>query len=224
MEILYQPIQKEWICMVLEYQFCFFDQLLFNLPLWEKTSTVRLVEPERILKRIPMIPDFSSCLQSEAVGIHPSPVWLRTHSLLHSPALEDIYRQLLTPQTSDSESSVNGTEEESTASTSGITNVSDSTNTTTTIDDLTSLMSSCSLSLDYVKTTEPQVICSTLSELSSLSESMIRAEAAGASALIIRIRAQLLEAIQDRGRENLTPSRSKRVRRAPERLDDYERY
>ena len=217
LEIVYQSTTHQWICMVLEYKFCFFDHLLFNLPFWEKTSNVKLLQPEKILKQVPMIPDFGACFRAHSVGIHPSPVWLRTHLLLDSPAINTLVEL---PSDSLPSSSIEEFESPETF-------LSQSNEP---LDEIINLMRRMTLN-NYVQTTDPQEISETLTQLNSIAQSTSTL-ASGVNALKIRIKAQLLEALKEPASTQQSESantsatitsRSKRVRRPPTALDDYHR-
>ena len=206
LEILYQRTFRRWICLVMQYQPHGIDQLLFNLPLWVKTTRVILLLPSQILKQIPMIPDFGSCFRANAMGLHPSPIWLRTHCLLTSSALSSLVQIASDDQPQENTPLVNPIPPPEGA-----------------VDDVTEMLSKMSLDDHYVRDTAPHQVSETIAQLQSLSDSS-PPQSIGASALTIQIRVQLLDLIRAPPPTHPESStRPKRARRPPIWLNDYER-
>jgi len=211
LEIVYQKIYRRWVCIVLQYRPVGIDELLFRLPFWEKTAQVILVNPHQIIRQIPMIPDFGSCFRSNAIGLHPSPIWLRTHCLLDSPGLSSLIQ--MSPQENLPVDPV-------------ITPILPSAAPASEVDEVTEMLKTMTLDPNYVRDKAPHQVSETISQLQTISDDSdtLPSQSISASVLKIQIRRQLLDLIST---PETTPAassmRSKRVRRSPISLNDYER-
>jgi hypothetical protein len=209
LEIVYRRHSKIWLCLILEYEYRFTDELLFGLPVWEKTARSILILPEKIKKQIPMIPDFGCCLRSNPLGPHPSPIWLRVHQLIHSPALKELVDISLAVSCSGSSSIAESSIDIYDTQTDGG------------LQEMTEMLHRLRLNTDYVKMTDPETISNDLIQLDVLANSdNVQAQSLEAVSLKIKIKTELLKMVIP---SNTECSRAKRVRRQPLALNDYER-